>query len=73
MKLIKSKGLQILEKVAAQNGVSVDEVRAEIEVAIDIGMASPDLAVQAKWKSLCKDGKKPTPEQAIIMLSKEIK
>lgn len=48
MKLIKSKGRKILEKVAAQNGVSVDEVRAEIQIAIDMGMASPDPAVQAK-------------------------
>lgn len=48
MKLIKSKGLQILEQVAAKKGVLVEEVRTEIQAAIDLGLSSPDLTVQAK-------------------------
>ena len=73
MKLKKWKENKILEQVAQQHGISVEEVRAEIQRAIEIGMANPDSAVQARWKLLCKDGKVPTPDELIKRLSQKVK
>ena len=69
----KSKEYKILEKVAKQNGVSIEEVIKEITLAIDIGMASADPAAQKHWADMPKKGEKPTPEEAISYLTKKIK
>lgn len=73
MKIRKSKGEKALKQVAEQNSVSIEEVRAEIEKAIEIGMANPDPEIQKQWKPLCKNDKKPTPEELIMRLSNSIK
>ena len=36
-----------LASVAKQNGVSIDEVKREIQKAIDVGMANPDPKIKA--------------------------
>lgn len=59
----------ILEQVAAQNHVSLEEVRREIGNAIADAFASEDPAVKAKWKLLAPEGIPPTPEKLIMMLA----
>lgn len=57
---------KILEHVAKQYNVSVDEVRREMETAIHEGMQSTDPNVQKLWKEIAEDGKEPTPEEFIV-------
>ncbi|NCC88057.1 MAG: hypothetical protein EOM05_09370 [Clostridia bacterium] len=68
-----SKGQKLLLEVARKNGVSLEEVRKEINIAIDIAMNDPDPAVQERWKNMKFKGKQPTPEEFVIEMSKQIK
>lgn len=44
--------IRAFEKIARKEGVSVDEVRREIQKAIDDAMQSDDPAVQSYWKNI---------------------
>lgn len=59
----------ILEKVAAFNGVSVEEVRREIGLAIMEGMANPDPEAQANWAEMETDRGLLSPEDVIAHLA----
>ena len=62
----KLKVIRAFEKIAKKEGISVDEVRCEIQKAIDDAMQSDDPAVQAYWK-------KPTPEEVVLYIAKQVK
>lgn len=68
----KSKADRILKKIAAQNGVTVSEVRREIELALKAGMDNPDPAVREKWNSISTDGQLPSPEEALSYLEDQL-
>lgn len=57
---------EIFEKVAKQNHTTPEEVRAEIQKAIDAGFDNPDPKIQEEWKKMKIKGKRPTPEEAIL-------
>ncbi len=63
------KALQIL---AVRDGVSVGYVRAEIQNAIDVGMANPDPRIQAFWKAVPHKGARPTPEDVICFITEKL-
>ena len=69
----KSKGEEAIAKLAAQKGVSTEDIRREIQIAIDTGMASQDPNVQAFWKKMLNKGVKPTPEDVIVYIAKQVK
>lgn len=69
----KSRGAKAITKLAAEKGISVKEVRHEIQIAIDAGMANQDPNVQAYWKKMIKNGVKPTPEDVIEYIAKQAK
>ena len=69
----KSKGAKAIIKLAAQKGVSAEEIRREIQIAIDTGMANQDPDVQAYWKKMLNKGVKPTPEDVIEYIAKQVK
>lgn len=58
---------------ARKEGISVDEVRCEIQKAIDDAMQSDDPAVQAYWKKIKYKGEKPTPEEVVLYIAKQVK
>lgn len=58
-----------LEAVAAMNGISVSEVHAEIQNAIQEALENPDPSVQQFWASIPHKGDIPTPEEVIGYLS----
>lgn len=60
----------VLEIVAEKEGVSVEEVRREIQLAIDDAMKNPDPKIQEQWRRIPKKGKKPTPEEVIEFIGK---
>lgn len=69
----KTKATKAFEQIAARDGVSVEKVRNEIQMAIDAGFASPDLAVQKHWSNMNYRGEKPTPEEVVLHLAKQVK
>lgn len=69
----KSQVTKAFEKIAQKEGISVSEVRREIQIAIDDAIKSDDPAIQAFWKKMkCSNGK-PTPEEVVIFLAKQVK
>lgn len=69
----KSKVIRAFEKIARKEGISVDEVRQEIQKAIDDAMQSDDPAVQAYWRKIKFKGDKPTPEEVVLYIAKQVK
>ena len=67
----KSKGAKAIERVAIKNGVSVAEVRREMELAIDEAISSPEPAARSFWEPYIKSGTKPTPEEFIAIVAKK--
>ncbi|MDD4494634.1 MAG: hypothetical protein PHV32_09880 [Eubacteriales bacterium] len=65
----KSKGIKAIEQVAKSKGISVEDVRREIEVAIDIAMHNPDSEAQTFWSNYIQTGLKPTPEEFIVSMA----
>ena len=61
----KSKGTRAIEQLALQKGISIAEIREEIEIAINAAMTNPDPAAKKFWTEIMKNGKKPTPEEFI--------
>jgi len=68
-----SKFQKILKKIAEKEGVSVEEVYREMQIAIDIGFSSTDPVVQAAWKNISLPHGKPRPEDVIMYCAKKIK
>lgn len=58
-----------LEAVAKMNGVSVETVKQEIELAIAVASENSDPKVQAFWNSVPRKGKVPTPEEVIAYIA----
>ncbi|MDL2301021.1 hypothetical protein LJC58_01555 [Lachnospiraceae bacterium OttesenSCG-928-D06] len=62
-----------LKKIAKKEGISVAEVKHEIEVAIAFGKSNPDNRIQQRWKEVLSKGETPTPEEVILQLAKKVK
>ncbi len=69
----RSKIDKVLFKVAANHKISITEVRSEIQKAFDEGMRSNDVKVKAYWQRIPHRKDKPTVEEVICFLSKEVK
>lgn len=64
------KARKAISRIATENGVTVKEVREEIQKAIEEGMKSSDPQAIELWKNCPKKGEKPTPEELIEYISK---
>lgn len=72
MKILRKKNMKnILEMVAQQEGVSVDEVRQEMELAIEEARNNPDPEKQANFKKMFGNST-PTPEEFISKVTKSL-
>ena len=58
-----------LWQVAKNNDVTVDAVRREIEIAINVAQYNPDPLIQAFWKSVPRKVDKLTVEEAIAFIA----
>jgi len=58
-----------LKKLAERDGVSVEEVRRQIELAITSAQDNPDPKIQAFWNSIPRKGDKLTPEEVIAHIA----
>lgn len=61
----KDRAYNAIVAVAAMNGMTVEEVRAEIQASIDEAIKSPSPSVQQVWASIPYEGAVPTPEELI--------
>ena len=66
----KKKYSEIIKEIARREGVSVEDVYRDLERAISVGFTNPDPEVQKQWAKIAPDGKMPSPERAIEILSK---
>lgn len=64
-----SKEYKIYQKIASTEGVSVEQVRKDIETAIETGLSNPDPDVQRIWSSIPCKNNRPTPEELVRHLS----
>jgi len=63
------RGRAALREVARQEGISVAEVRKEINIAIAEAMRTEDPKAKALWRSLFPEGYVPTPEEFIVVVA----
>jgi len=68
----KKQSNELFKKIAAQNGVSVDEVMREMQALLDATWDNPDPAVRKKQGELFPSGK-PSIEEFIRVLAKQTK
>lgn len=58
-----------LKQLAKKEGVSVETVRHEIEIAIAEARKNTDPKARAFWKTVPHKGEQPTPEEVIVYLA----
>lgn len=64
--------MAVLNKVAVQNGVSLDVVLEEIEAIIEGGINSHDMQIRRRWEAIPREGDAPTVEELMIYLVNEV-
>ncbi len=64
-----AKAEKALKQLAKKEGVSVETVRREIEIAITEARKSTDPKARAFWKTVPHKGEQPTPEEVIVYLA----
>lgn len=63
---------QAIRETARRSGISKAQCRADMKEAIDEAWKTTDPAARAHWAQLFPSGKKPTVEEFIARLGKEI-
>ena len=61
-----------IRAIAAKNGITEDEVRKEMSIAIESGYNNPDPAVQAYWRSTPLHSRKPSPEEFLVWCAAQV-
>lgn len=64
---------KVLRRVAKKYGVSVREVKREIELALKEGQGNPDPAVRAMWASIPSKGELPNAAETITHIADKLK
>lgn len=63
------KARKVLKSLARQKGISVDTIRREIEIAIELASQNPDPEARAFWLTIPCEGSRPTPEEVISYIA----
>jgi len=58
----------VLESIGKQNGIPKEQVRAEMQLAMEEGMKNPDPMVQEQWRKIPRKGSQPTLEEFVEYL-----
>lgn len=67
-----SKMTNAFKEIAKRENTTLEEVKKEIQRAIDLAMNNTDPKVMKQWKKMNFKGDKPTPEEIAILLSEKI-
>ena len=59
---------RIIEKIAAEHGVTPEKVEADMRETIRLAMASPNPRAQRMWKQICPDGKEPDLDTFLTLM-----
>ena len=60
------KAREAIRMIAQRNSITEQQVREEMELAIDSGYNNPDPSAQKYWKSTPFANRKPSPEEFMI-------
>ena len=63
------KAARNIKRVARQNGVSEEEVRRDMLVAMNAARSNNDPAVKARWETFHYNGSEPTLEEFLVWCS----
>ena len=63
------KAARNIKRVARQNGVSEEEVRRDMLVAMNAARSNDDPAVKARWETFRYRGPEPTLEEFLVWCS----
>ena len=63
---------RILQTIAAEQGITPEEVEHEMMEAIRAGVASPNPHAQALWKQICPDGKEPDLDTFLTFMANRV-
>lgn len=66
----KSKFDRVLEEVARREHMSVQEVREEMQAAMEEGQKTDDPVVQARWAAIPRKGTELTLEEFVAYLAR---
>lgn len=62
------KAYRSLQRVAQQQGITIEQVIEDINEVIQIGMANPDPVVKARWDLIPRVGNAPTAVELVAYL-----
>ena len=62
----------VLQRVADENGVSLDTVLEEIEQIIDVGKQSRDPLIRSRWEAMTRRGRQPTVTELMRYLIEQV-
>lgn len=62
-----------LKQFSKKEGIPLEEIRREIQIATDDAMKNADSTAQALWDEMNYKGEKPTPEEVIAFLATKLK
>ena len=63
----------ILAVIAMKHHTTVEDVRREMEIALQNGLSNPDPAIRAQWAKIPSKGSIPTLEEFVSYLASQIK
>ena len=69
----RKKAEEALRKLAEQEKMNVEEIREEIQRAIDAAYDNPDPKYRKEWSKVPFAGERPTPEDVIMYVVREMK
>ena len=62
-----------IRKIALRDGVTVEYVRKQMQIAMINGLCSSNEEVKAFWDSITRENDVPTPEELIVHISEMAK
>ena len=63
---------EIIKQVAKLNNTTPEEVYAEMQIALDVAFNSKDSEVKKKWAKIPLQCNRPTPEEVVPFLARQV-
>jgi len=62
-----------LDQVATDEGVSIETIMNEIDIAMGAARSNPNPEIQRLWNEIPCQGEHPTPEEVIAYITRKIR